>query len=101
MGNHRLHRVAITVSPKRVTVITLVGHDVVAAFDRTTDRSRQMNTFHYGYKPLRIALLTRRQLKCLGVPMTVANQVDLGGQAAPTAPQRMVYRLLRAPFTAS
>jgi len=56
-GNHRLHTVAITVSAKRVTVITFVGHDVITVFDGTTDWSRPMNMFHHGHEPLSVRRL--------------------------------------------
>jgi hypothetical protein len=79
-SSHRLHIVAITVSPKHVTDITRVGHEVMTKFDRTTNRSRPMNTFHYGHEPLSVHLLARRQLKRQGVAITVAIPMDLGGK---------------------
>ena len=97
-GHHRLHTVTITVSLERITVITWVGHDVITAFDGTTDRPRPMNTFHHSHEPLSVRRLAWRPFKHQRVAITVADPVDLAGQAAPTAPQDRVDGPFRPPF---
>lgn len=76
----------------------LVCHDVATALTGTAYSPRQMDRFHRGNEMLGVGFLAWRQRKRQRPAMSVADHVDLGGQAATAASQRMVYGFFRSPF---
>ena len=70
-----------------------------AALTGTAWLARDTNLIQKSLGIRNVAGLTRRQYKAQGDTVGVADHVNLGGQAASAAPQRMVYRLFWPPFS--
>lgn len=97
-GDDRFHSMSIAVTAKRVTVIAFVRHNVATTFTRPPNGSRQMHLLQGGHKVAAIRILPWRYGKRQWPTISIAHHVNLGGQAASTASQRMVYGLFRSPF---
>lgn len=92
-GNHAVHMMAREPEPQRRVAVASVARERCRALPGSAPPLRDPDRIEHGFEKARLIGLTRTGEDGERQSVPVADQVQLGAEAAATAPQRVIGRL--------